>query len=89
MFASPGPLCMAPRQRWILLGLAFCLMVPGYMLHKQYQAWGYSCRIMVPFLCAACSLDLSEPEKESYQARYRDITWIRLYTGIAMLATTL
>ena len=41
------------------IGMTFCLVVPGYMLHKQYQA------------------------------RYSDIAWIRIYTGIAMLATAL
>ncbi|CAE7040151.1 GATL10 [Symbiodinium sp. CCMP2456] len=41
------------------IGLTFCLVVPGYMLHRQYQA------------------------------RYSDIAWIRIYTGIAMLATAL
>ncbi|CAJ1345592.1 unnamed protein product [Effrenium voratum] len=41
------------------IGLTFCLVVPGYLLHRQYQA------------------------------RCSDIAWIRIYTAIAMLATTL
>ena len=41
------------------IGLTFCLVVPGYLLHKQWAA------------------------------AYSELTWIRIYVGLAMLATAL
>ena len=66
----------------LVIGLTFCLVVPGYMLLRQHLR---ICIDRITTLVKSLGIRLHK----RYAEWFGDVAWIRIYTCLAMLATVM